>query len=120
MRKRFHELSAEIRGGIRDVRHARAAAPVPVELGEGPDGDDHADVDLTIIQMKAETLRRVEAALSRLDQGRYGRCTECGGEIAAARLAAVPFAVRCTGCEGAREDALRRRRVTGLLDRDLR
>jgi DnaK suppressor protein len=53
--------------------------------------------------MKTETLRKIEAALRRLDGGAYGDCAECGTPIATARLKALPFALRCTACEGARE-----------------
>jgi RNA polymerase-binding transcription factor DksA len=56
-----------------------------------------------LIQMKAETLARVDEALARLDAGQYGRCFECGGEIAEKRLRALPFAERCTVCEEKKE-----------------
>ena len=53
--------------------------------------------------MKAETLNKINEALARLEDGRYGLCFECGDEIAEARLRALPFAVRCKDCEEARE-----------------
>ena len=53
--------------------------------------------------MKEETLRRVREALVRLDAGEYGYCSECDGEISEKRLRALPFAVRCAGCEAAHE-----------------
>jgi len=61
--------------------------------------------------MKSETLSRIEAALRRLDQGTYGNCVGCRGRISNERLRALPFAVRCTGCEKAREMSERRRQV---------
>jgi RNA polymerase-binding transcription factor DksA len=54
--------------------------------------------------MKAETLnKRINEALNRLEEGKYGYCFECGEEISEARLRALPFAVRCKDCEEARE-----------------
>ena len=47
---------------------------------------------------------------SRLDQGDYGNCFDCGEEIAEKRLRALPFAVRCKDCEEARENAQQRER----------
>ena len=47
--------------------------------------------------MKAETLNKINEALARLEDGRYGLCFECGDEIAEARLRArcpSPCAVR--------------------------
>jgi DnaK suppressor protein len=39
--------------------------------------------------------RRVRDALSRIDEGRYGRCEVCGREIDDERLEARPEAVTC-------------------------
>jgi DnaK suppressor protein len=61
--------------------------------------------------MKAETLNKINEALARLDEGRYGMCYECGDEIAEARLRALPFAVRCKDCEEERETAILRERT---------
>ena len=38
-----------------------------------------------------------------------GRCADCGGEIGAERLAAVPTATRCVSCQGAWEQGPGRR-----------
>ena len=42
-----------------------------------------------------ESLEEVEHALSKLDDGTYGRCEVCNEEIAAARLEAMPAARHC-------------------------
>ena len=49
----------------------------------------------------AGTAAAIERALALLDQGRYGRCEECGAPIGAERLEAVPWAARCVRCESA-------------------
>ncbi|HEY2931985.1 MAG TPA: TraR/DksA family transcriptional regulator [Acidobacteriota bacterium] len=41
----------------------------------------------------------IEAALRRIDDGTYGKCEDCGEEIPAKRLEAVPWAPRCTACQ---------------------
>lgn len=43
-------------------------------------------------------LRRVQAALDRIDAGTYGRCLLCGGRIERARLEALPECDRCLRC----------------------
>ncbi len=50
-------------------------------------------------------LRRIEAALQRIDEGRWGECVECGRPIETRRLEALAWAIRCTGCAEARERA---------------
>ena len=74
-----------------------------LDEGESSEIDIQGDIELALIQMKAETLNSIDAALHRIEEGNYGYCFECGGEIAEARLRALPFAVRCRGCEEVRE-----------------
>ena len=42
-----------------------------------------------------DSLRDVERALAKLDEGTYGKCEECGEEIAEPRLEAMPAARYC-------------------------
>jgi len=74
---------------------------------EVSDADIQGDIDLALLQMRAETLIRIDEALVRLDTGEYGSCFECAGEISERRLRALPFAVRCQACEERREDTAR-------------
>ncbi len=49
---------------------------------------------------RAVELRKIEAALTRLEDGEYGDCVRCSAEIADARLdndPATPFCVTCAG-----------------------
>jgi RNA polymerase-binding transcription factor DksA len=45
-----------------------------------------------------EELARIDAALRRVDDGTYGRCTSCGQQIAVDRLLALPEADTCADC----------------------
>jgi DnaK suppressor protein len=109
---RQRELVAEVQGKIRGVRADGAEKPHEVmDQGESSEVDIQEDIELALIQMKAETLNKINEALSRLEDGRYGMCFECGDEIAEARLRALPFAVRCKDCEEAREIAAQRERT---------
>lgn len=51
----------------------------------------------------AESHRRaveqISAALNRIADGTYGRCTRCGTQIAPARLEALPHAAACIDCQ---------------------
>jgi DnaK suppressor protein len=109
---RQRELVAEVQGKIRGVRADGAEKPHEVmDQGETSEVDIQEDIELALIQMKAETLNKIYEALNRLEDGRYGMCFECGDEIAEARLRALPFAVRCKDCEEAREIAAQRERT---------
>ena len=45
-------------------------------------------------------LAEVEAALARLEAGRYGTCESCGGPMGLQRMRAIPEARYCVGCSG--------------------
>src|SRR4029078_9335449 len=77
---------------------------------EAPEADIQDDIEFALIQMKSETLHKIEEALGRLEDGTLGSCSECGDEFSERRLRALPFAVRCKDCEEAREIAERRER----------
>jgi DnaK suppressor protein len=78
------------------------------DLSELSFEDLSGDIDFALLTMQTETLEKIAGALARLDDGEYGDCMECGAEIPARRLEALPFAVRCLSCEQKRE--LRRER----------
>jgi DnaK suppressor protein len=44
------------------------------------------------------TIGEIDAALTRLDAGTYGSCTQCGAAIPEERLELRPFAGRCVAC----------------------
>src|SRR5687767_1018647 len=107
---RRRELMSEVQGRMRDVRDTDKDREV-LDQGESSEVDIQEDIEFALIQMKSETLNKIDAALRRLDEGTYGDCFECGEEIANARLRALPFAVRCKDCEEARETAEQRERA---------
>jgi len=47
---------------------------------------------------RAQELRRIEAALKRVDADEYGWCVACGEAIEPKRLAVDPAAPRCAVC----------------------
>lgn len=109
---RRREILNEVQSKIKDVRSEGTASlnTGVVDAEETSVSDIQEDIELALIQMKAETLTRVNEALERLNAGNYGRCNECGDEISPQRLRALPFAVRCKDCEEAREIAQQRER----------
>jgi DnaK suppressor protein len=52
-------------------------------------------------------LRQIDAALSRIQQGKYGLCMKCGKRIPRERLEAIPYAMLCVECKN--EDERRNR-----------
>ena len=106
---RRRQIEGDVRTRIRDGRTER----VEEVLDEAASSDAALQngIDFALIQLNAETLTRIDAALARLDAGQYGDCFDCGEEISDKRLRALPFAVRCTACEEKREQQVRARRL---------
>jgi DnaK suppressor protein len=50
-------------------------------------------------------VEQITAALNRITQGTYGRCTRCGRQIAPARLEVLPYAAACIECQSHAEAA---------------
>jgi RNA polymerase-binding transcription factor len=100
-RKALHALDAEIRAAEAETSSERA----PVELDQQAVGRLSRMDALQVQAMALEAsrrrkgeLRRITAALARIDEGEFGYCLECGEEIAARRLELDPTAPLCIGC----------------------
>ncbi|MCQ2576450.1 MAG: TraR/DksA C4-type zinc finger protein [Treponema sp.] len=73
----------------------------PVETG------DEADVASDVIDrallnalsaQDTQRLQLIDAALDRINQGKFGVCLQCGKEISHERLNALPWAFLCINC----------------------
>ena len=83
--------AAELRRGVaNDVMPGRGDATAEAE--------ERASLD---------DVRLVEAALHRLDIGRYGDCADCGEPIGLQRLLVLPAAEHCAACQAAVERHIR-------------
>ena len=111
--ERRKEIQAEVQGKMRGVREEGTwggKLNEVLDAVESSEADIQEELEFALIQMKSETLNKVNDALKRLDQGDYGYCFECGEEIGEKRLRALPFAVRCKDCEERKENAEQRER----------
>jgi len=111
--ERRRQIHAEVQGKMRNVREEGTWGGKQNEVldaVESSEADIQDEIEFALIQMKSETLNKINDALARLEQEDYGNCFDCGEEIAEKRLRALPFAVRCKDCEEAREVAQQRER----------
>ena len=102
-RKRLEEMRAEL---DRTISILQGERPAPL-AGEGYP-QDSADAGSTLSETdRTEAILHsargqrdeVVAALARIDDNTYGRCTDCGGDIPEGRLEARPDAARCVNCQ---------------------
>src|SRR5689334_849268 len=106
LQQRRAELTLRLRERRLEMQTEYAAAGCNKPLDESSD-QVCDDLALTMIESTNRTIRLLDEALARLEQGAYGHCVDCGDAIAAARLSAMPFASRCRACEASREASTR-------------
>lgn len=120
---RYRTLLAETRSQLEmDLERYRSRTR---DLGGGPDepgpgnhwehsgyGDHQADEGTELFEREkavgmemtlSDRLRQVDHALSRIEDGTYGTCENCGKRIPAARLDALPEATLCIDCKAETE-----------------
>lgn len=85
LRKHIEELAADADGAPAHDENFADSGQVAAEMGEAR----------ALAGSLREQLDDVEAALTALDEGRYGLCEVCGQPIAEARLEAMPTTRRC-------------------------
>ncbi|MGI6467069.1 MAG: TraR/DksA family transcriptional regulator [Sphaerochaetaceae bacterium] len=71
--------------------------------------DDIASKKMEALNLHAaKRLQSIESALTRLRNGRYGVCLQCGEVIPKERLRAIPWAVLCIKCKSGQEGQKRK------------
>jgi DnaK suppressor protein len=111
LRARERELRAEVAVGTQRQRDAAAGTDhEPGDRQDEAEGRTLASVGDAELERDLGELREISDALHRLDAGSYGLCKHCGEAIDPRRLAAEPFAVRCTVCQAQTEQAEQVRR----------
>ena len=103
--KEFRQTLLALAAQIRAIDAETSEDRAPVELDQQAVGRLSRMDALQVQAMALETsrrrgveLRRITAALARIDEGEYGYCLDCGEEIAARRLELAPAAPLCIGC----------------------
>jgi DnaK suppressor protein len=110
-----HERSVAL-ARVREYRTAQEGEAIPPPSDELDTARALSDVEThaSLIERAEERLRAMDFALNRLEQGRYGICTECGDDIPLERLKALPFAAYCVDCQHKRNRS--RRMGEGRMD----
>ena len=86
---------------IRELRseQQKDATPAPGDQLDEARSLAEIETHAGLIERAQYRLKAIDAALNRLQQNRYGLCEDCGEEIPAERLQALPFAALCVTCQ---------------------
>ena len=118
---RRRDLLARLRRDIREATGEVSTRRSDDVLDSADDSEamHEAGLRFALIHMTSEMLSRIDNALARIAENRYGSCEACGEAIGESRLRAIPFAVRCRNCEEIQEATRRRIPGSEYLSRSL-
>lgn len=74
-----------------------------MDVGDQALVDLERELGISLMEMRNRKRQLIDEALARLAEGTYGVCADCGVEISAKRLEAVPFAKLCVECQAKQE-----------------
>jgi DnaK suppressor protein len=102
------DIEQRLRAHLEEIQGRLAELAKPPEAGAGigfgkriGDGTNEAISrrnDIGVGNSLLVTEEKLERALAKLEEGSYGRCDSCGGEIAPGRLQAAPESMLCIDC----------------------
>jgi DnaK suppressor protein len=85
----FHSAGRESTGDLSNA---------PSHLADRSNQEAESVVNIGLAENEAALRLEIDEAIARLDDGTYGVCEECGGEIAPERLEALPYSRLCIQC----------------------
>jgi len=102
-RKRLEEVRDELDRSIAVLNGAHLQHPLVADYPQDPAdaGTNLAESDRAEAILTAAKARRVLVleALTRLENGTYGQCCDCGKPVPEGRLEVKPEAARCLACQ---------------------
>lgn len=106
-RKRLEEIRHDLEKSITVLlgENHRDGLPSGSPADPADAGANLSEADRSRAVLEAAERQRTEvlAALSRLENGAYGQCVDCGDPVPEGRLEAKPEAARCVRCQSKRD-----------------
>ena len=112
-KEKLHIIRARLRGDVTAMAEIALrksgiegsdSNAMPIHMAEL--GSDNFEQEFTLGLMEADegTLGSIDAALDRIQDGSYGKCTQCEAVISKARLNAIPYTPVCIKCAELQEN----------------
>jgi len=92
---------AELRAMLEEQREFRLdqLSQLHQPAPQGPLASADPEIFRSLVAGAREALRDIQAALWRMDEGRYGWCVSCGHGVEVERLEILPQTARCMACQ---------------------
>jgi DnaK suppressor protein len=97
LKAELEERLATLQGRLASIKQAvtQSHSGDSAEQAQERENDEVVDA---IGNETAQSIRDIQSALARIEDGSYGICDQCGKDISEGRLRAVPEATRCVNC----------------------
>ncbi len=99
-------IEAEAREVLLRRRHSLSDHDGPTYGDPSARWSDYEAALEPVSEVVRRELAEIDAALIRIEEGRYGTCQNCGGPMGLQRLRALPEARYCIACSGTAATAL--------------
>jgi DnaK suppressor protein len=96
LKSQLDDLTAKADGTVNDLLMLSVNAADPMDLLSMETDRSYM---LRIRDRESKLIRKIKAALKRIEEGTYGDCDNCGEPIGAARLRARPVTTYCIACK---------------------
>lgn len=97
----LNEISESLGQSLTEDQQRRLESAM--DVGDQALMDLERELGISLMEMRNRKRQMIEEALTRLAEGTYGLCADCGVEISEKRLVAVPFAKLCVECQSQQE-----------------
>lgn len=97
----MREIGSVLGQSLTDDQQRRLESAM--DVGDQALRDLERELGISLMEMRNRQRQLIDEALTRLAEGTYGVCAECGVEISEKRLEAVPFAKLCVECQSRQE-----------------
>jgi DnaK suppressor protein len=116
LQNRTRELAAQVREELAasDHQHYRDLAGTVTDTADEALASALVDFDTAIIDRHVGELRDIDSVRTRIGNGTFGVCIDCGDDIPYERLVAYPTAKRCARCQQHREHTYARQGTPSL------
>ena len=109
--KELQKLEKQLKAMKKDICAdvEQTLSEMNMQSGNIPDPNDRASVEsdrsfeLRLRGREQKLMEKIDEALSRIEDGTYGLCDECGKDITVKRLEARPVAKFCIDCKTKQE-----------------
>jgi DnaK suppressor protein len=99
--KIMKEMQQQLGQSLNDEQQRRLESAM--DSGDQALLDLEREMGISLQEMRNKERQLIDNAITRLNEGSYGMCADCGEEISEKRLEALPFATLCVACQSKRE-----------------